>query len=53
MLDQYDRLKEQFGTPTDASKEFMKKYAPDNMNKLLDDMDSWLESFRPKKKKDK
>jgi uncharacterized protein YeaO (DUF488 family) len=52
-FDQYDRLKEQFGTPNDASKEFMKKYAPDNMNKLLEDMDSWLESFRPKKKTNK
>lgn len=50
-FDQYDKLREQFGTPNDATKEFMKKYAPDNVNKLMDDMEKWLESFRPKKKK--
>ncbi len=49
-FEQYDRLREQFGTPADASREFMKKYAPENVNKLLDDMEKWLDSFRPKKK---
>jgi uncharacterized protein YeaO (DUF488 family) len=48
---QYERLRKTFGTPDEATKEFMKKYTPENVTKLLDDMNTWLDSFKPKSKK--
>jgi uncharacterized protein YeaO (DUF488 family) len=50
-FDQYERLRKEHGTPQDAAKEFMKKYAPENVNKLMSDMEAWLDQFKPKKKK--
>jgi hypothetical protein len=52
-FDQYERLRQDFGTPRDAAKEFMKKYAPENVNKLMSDMEAWLEQFKPKASKKK
>jgi len=47
---QYEQLGKTFGTPDKATQEFMEKYAPDSVNKLMDDMKAWLDSFKPKKK---
>jgi uncharacterized protein YeaO (DUF488 family) len=48
---QYDHLRKTFGTPDKATQEFMKKYTPDSVGKLLEDMNTWLENFKPKPKK--
>jgi uncharacterized protein YeaO (DUF488 family) len=47
-FDQYESLREKYGTPNDAAKEFMKKHAPENVNKLMNDMEAWLDQFKPK-----
>jgi uncharacterized protein YeaO (DUF488 family) len=50
---QYEKLGKKYGTPDKATQEFMKKYTPDSVNKLMDDMNTWLDNFRPKSKKAK
>ena len=50
-FNQYKQLGKIYGTPEKATKEFMDKYAPDSVNKLLEDMNKWLESVKPKPKK--
>jgi len=54
-FDQYERLNEIFGSPDDATREFMRKSAPRSVNIMIDEMDKWLENFRPEvlKKKPK
>ena len=47
---QYENLNKEFGSPDKATKEFMAKYAPEGVTQLMDNMNTWLESFRPKKK---
>jgi uncharacterized protein YeaO (DUF488 family) len=49
---QYDALRKTFATPDEATTEFMKKYTPDNVTKLLEDIGKWLESFKPSAKKE-
>jgi uncharacterized protein YeaO (DUF488 family) len=48
---QYEDLNKTFGSPNDATQEFMKKYSPESVNKLMEDMQSWLDGFKPKTKK--
>ena len=47
---QYEHLKKTFGTPTDATEEFMKKYSPESVQKLEKDMQAWLKALMKQKK---
>ncbi len=50
---QYDHLSKTFGTPDKATQEFMDKYTPDSVKELFEDMNTWLDNFKPKPKKPK
>jgi uncharacterized protein YeaO (DUF488 family) len=39
-LNQYEELRKRFKTPDDATKEFIEKYAPKNVQKLMQDFDA-------------
>ena len=41
------QLSEVFGTPKDAVDQFLEKYTPESVQKLREDMDSWLKNFMP------
>jgi thiaminase len=50
---QYEHLRKTFGTPDKATEEFMEKYTPASVKQLRDNMNTWLDSFVPGKKKPK
>jgi len=52
-FDQYERLSETFGSPDDATREFLRKSAPASINTIMDQMDIWLENFKPEELKRK
>ena len=41
-----------FSTPEDATKEFIKKYAPEGTQKIVDDVNAWIETVAPKTLRD-
>jgi uncharacterized protein YeaO (DUF488 family) len=52
-FDQYEQLNKTFGSPDKAAREFMEKHAPKAVNELMNNMDAWLETYKPKAKKRK
>ena len=44
---QYKRLEEIYGTPEDATRQFIKKITPKSSHSFIDDVDKWLQKVIP------
>jgi hypothetical protein len=50
---QYKRLEEMYGSPEDATRQFIKKMAPKSTHAMIDDVDKWLKRIVPEEFKKK
>ncbi len=44
---QYKKLEEMYGSPEDATRQFIKKMTPKQSHALIDDVDKWLQKIIP------
>ena len=49
---EYEKLRENFKSPDDATREFINRYAPKSTQKLFDDLNAWVDSVAPKTVRD-
>ena len=52
VFSEYEKLREKFKSPDEATREFMNKYAPKSAQKLLDDLNTWIDAVAPKTVRD-
>jgi hypothetical protein len=50
---QYKKLEDMYGSPEDATRQFVKKMAPKSTHKMIDDVDKWLQTIIPEEIKKK
>jgi hypothetical protein len=50
---QYKKLEEMYGSPEDATRQFIKKMTPKQSHALIDDVDKWLQKIIPEEIKKK